>query len=163
MPETAAGRRVRSGNQMVVEGALRAGCRFFSGYPITPASEIYREMTARLQAQGDVAIGAPDEISALCYCIGASHRGIKAMTATSGPGFALMVEALQYAVMTETPVVVARLSPKEAALGGVVAWLARTGALERAALLRAAAALPGDTPAPGRVIEAAWALASDAT
>jgi 2-oxoglutarate ferredoxin oxidoreductase subunit alpha len=99
---------------MVVEGALRAGCRFFSGYPITPASEIYREMTLRLQARGDVAVGAPDEISALCYCIGASQRGFRAMTATSGPGWALMVEAFQYALMAETPVVVAlvqRLGP----------------------------------------------------
>lgn len=105
---------LRSGNQMVVEGALRAGCRFFSGYPITPASEIYREMTARLQARGDVALGAPDEISAICYCIGASQRGVKAMTATSGPGWALMIEAFQYALMTETPLVVAlvqRLGP----------------------------------------------------
>jgi 2-oxoglutarate/2-oxoacid ferredoxin oxidoreductase subunit alpha len=108
------GTRLRSGNQMVVEGALHAGCRFFSGYPITPASEIYREMTARLQARGDLAIGAPDEISALSYVIGASHRGVKAMTATSGPGWALMVEAVQYALMTETPVVVVlvqRLGP----------------------------------------------------
>jgi 2-oxoglutarate ferredoxin oxidoreductase subunit alpha len=99
---------------MVVEGALRAGCRFFSGYPITPASEIYREMTTRLQALGAVAVGAPDEISALCYCIGASQRGAKALTATSGPGWALMVEGLQYALMTETPVVVVlvqRLGP----------------------------------------------------
>jgi len=106
--------RLRSGNQMIVEGALHAGCRFFSGYPITPASEIYREMTARLQARGDVAIGAPDEISALSYVIGASHRGVKAMTATSGPGWALMVEAFQYALMTETPLVVVlvqRLGP----------------------------------------------------
>lgn len=106
--------RLASGNQMVVEGALKAGCRFFSGYPITPASEIYREMTTRLQGQGDVAVGAPDEISALCYCIGASQGGVKAMTATSGPGWALMVEALQYALMTETPVVavlVQRLGP----------------------------------------------------
>lgn len=106
--------RLRSGNQMVVEGALSAGCRFFSGYPITPASEIYREATARLQARGDVAIGAPDEISALCYCIGASQRGFKAMTATSGPGWALMIEAFQYALMAETPVVVSvvqRLGP----------------------------------------------------
>ncbi len=106
--------RLRSGNQMVVEGALRAGCRFFSGYPITPASEIYREMTGRLQARGDVAVGAPDEISALCYCIGASQRGVKAMTATSGPGWALMIEAFQYGLMTETPAVVAvvqRLGP----------------------------------------------------
>ncbi|MFQ5830803.1 MAG: pyruvate flavodoxin/ferredoxin oxidoreductase [Candidatus Methylomirabilia bacterium] len=99
---------------MLVDAALRAGCRFFSGYPITPASEIYREMTTRLQQRGDVAVGAPDEISALCYCVGASQRGFKAMTATAGPGWALMVEGLQYALMTETPVVVAfvqRLGP----------------------------------------------------
>ncbi|MBI5628206.1 MAG: hypothetical protein HY953_04750, partial [Candidatus Rokubacteria bacterium] len=99
---------------MVVAGALRAGCRFFSGYPITPASEIYRDMTARLQERGDAAVGAPDEISAICYCIGASQRGFKAMTATSGPGWALMVEGVQYAIMTETPVVVVlvqRLGP----------------------------------------------------
>ncbi|MFO0570100.1 MAG: hypothetical protein U0263_30940 [Polyangiaceae bacterium] len=106
--------RLRSGNQMVVEGALRAGCRFFSGYPITPASEIYREATLRLQARGDLAVGAPDEISALCYCIGASQRGFKTMTATSGPGWALMIEAFQYALMAETPLVVSvvqRLGP----------------------------------------------------
>jgi 2-oxoglutarate/2-oxoacid ferredoxin oxidoreductase subunit alpha len=106
--------RLRSGNQMVVAGALHAGCQFFSGYPITPASEIYREMTTRLQGRGEVAVGAPDEISALCYCIGASQRGMKAMTATSGPGWALMIEAFQYALMTETPVVVTvvqRLGP----------------------------------------------------
>jgi 2-oxoglutarate/2-oxoacid ferredoxin oxidoreductase subunit alpha len=111
---TTSARRLRSGNQMVVEGALHAGCRFFSGYPITPASEIYREMTSRLQARGDVAVGASDEMSALCFCIGASQRGVKAMTATSGPGWALMIESFQYALMAETPVVVTvvqRLGP----------------------------------------------------
>lgn len=105
---------IRSGNQMVVKGALAAGCRFFSGYPITPASEIYQEMTERLQERGDVAVGAPDEITAICYCVGASHRGFKAMAATSGPGWCLMIETIQYAVMTETPVVVVlvqRLGP----------------------------------------------------
>jgi len=105
---------IRSGNQMIVEGALAAGCRFFSGYPITPASEIYHEMTERLQERGDIAIGAPDEITAICYCLGASHRGFKAMAATSGPGWCLMIETIQYGVMTETPVVVVlvqRLGP----------------------------------------------------
>lgn len=105
---------IRSGNQMVAEGAIAAGCRFFSGYPITPASEIYQVMTERLPARGDVATGAPDEITSLCYCVGASQRGFKAMTATSGPGWCLMIETLQYAVMTETPVVIAlvqRLGP----------------------------------------------------
>jgi 2-oxoglutarate ferredoxin oxidoreductase subunit alpha len=99
---------------MVAEGALAAGCRFFAGYPITPASEIYEVMMRELVAQGGLALSAPDEISSLCYCVGASLRGLKAMTATSGPGWALMAETVQYALMTETPVVIAlvqRLGP----------------------------------------------------
>jgi 2-oxoglutarate ferredoxin oxidoreductase subunit alpha len=99
---------------MVAEGALAAGCRFFAGYPITPASEIYEVMMRELIAQGGLALSAPDEISSLCYCVGASLRGLKAMTATSGPGWALMTETVQYALMTETPVVIAvvqRLGP----------------------------------------------------
>ena len=99
---------------MVAEGALAAGCRFFAGYPITPASEIYEVMMRELTARGGLALSAPDEISSLCYCVGASLRGLKAMTATSGPGWALMTETVQYALMTETPVVIAlvqRLGP----------------------------------------------------
>ncbi len=99
---------------MIAEGALAAGCRFFAGYPITPASGIYKFMIDQLPKRGDVAISAPDEISALAFCVGASQRGFKSMTATSGPGFSLMVETLQYAVMTETPLVIAlvqRLGP----------------------------------------------------
>jgi 2-oxoglutarate ferredoxin oxidoreductase subunit alpha len=99
---------------MIAEGALKAGCRFFAGYPITPASSIYKSMIDELPKRGDVAISSPDEISALAFCVGASLRGFKAMTATSGPGFSLMAETLQYAVMTETPVVIAvvqRLGP----------------------------------------------------
>ena len=99
---------------MVAEGALAAGCRFFAGYPITPASEIYEVMMRELAARGGLALSAPDEISSLCYCVGASLRGLKAMTATSGPGWALMTETVQYALMTETPVVIAlvqRLGP----------------------------------------------------
>ena len=106
--------KFRSGNQMIAEGAVAAGCRFFAGYPITPASGIYKGMIDLLQARGDVAMSAPDEISALAYCVGASMRGFKAMTATSGPGWALMIETVQYALMTETPVVIAfvqRLGP----------------------------------------------------
>lgn len=99
---------------MIAEGAIEAGCRFFAGYPITPASGIYKFMIDELPKRGDVAISSPDEISALAFCVGASLRGFKAMTATSGPGFSLMAETLQYAVMTETPVVIAlvqRLGP----------------------------------------------------
>jgi len=123
-------RRLCSGNRMVAEGALAAGCRFFAGYPITPASEIYEVMIRELPARGGMALSAPDEISSLCYCVGASLRGLKAMTATSGPGWALMIETLQYALMTETPVVIAvvqRLGPStggatQGAQGDV--WLA---------------------------------------
>jgi 2-oxoglutarate ferredoxin oxidoreductase subunit alpha len=95
-------------------GAVAAGCTFFSGYPITPASEIYAEMMRRLPPRGGTAVGAPDEISALSYAVGASLAGARAMTATSGPGWALMIETVQYALMTETPVVVVvsqRLGP----------------------------------------------------
>jgi 2-oxoglutarate ferredoxin oxidoreductase subunit alpha len=122
--------RLCSGNRMLAEGALAAGCRFFAGYPITPASEIYEVMMRELPACGGLALSAPDEISSLCYCVGASLRGLKAMTATSGPGWALMIETVQYALMTETPVVVAlvqRLGPStggatQGAQGDV--WLA---------------------------------------
>ena len=99
---------------MLAEGALAAGCRFFAGYPITPASEVYEVMMRELPPLGGLALSAPDEISSFCYCVGASLRGLKAMTATSGPGWALMIETAQYALMTETPVVVAlvqRLGP----------------------------------------------------
>ncbi len=113
-------RRVRrqlvSGNRMVALGAVAAGCRFFSGYPITPSSEIYQTMMEELPRpeNAGLALAAPDEISALAYCVGASMAGHKAMTATSGPGWCLMIETLQYALMTETPVVIAvvqRLGP----------------------------------------------------
>ena len=93
---------------------MDAGCKFFAGYPITPASGIFKSMIDRLPSRGGVSINAPDEISAIAYCIGASMRGFKAMTATSGPGWALMIESAQYALMTETPLVVAlvqRLGP----------------------------------------------------
>jgi 2-oxoglutarate ferredoxin oxidoreductase subunit alpha len=109
-------RQLVSGNRMVALGAVAAGCRFFSGYPITPSSEIYQTMMEELPRpeNAGLALAAPDEISALAYCVGASMAGHKAMTATSGPGWCLMIETLQYALMTETPVVIAvvqRLGP----------------------------------------------------
>lgn len=103
-----------SGNRLTALGALSAGCRFFAGYPITPSSEIFRTMIEELPRRGGVALGAPDEISAVAACVGASLAGHPAMTATSGPGFCLMIETVQYAVMTETPLVIAlvqRLGP----------------------------------------------------
>ncbi len=107
-------RELLSGNRLLARGALDAGCRFFSGYPITPSSEIYETMMKELPARNGLALAAPDEITALARCVGASMCGYKAMTATSGPGWCLMIETVQYAVMTETPVVIAlvqRLGP----------------------------------------------------
>lgn len=106
--------KMRNGNQMIAEGAIYAGCKFFAGYPITPASGIYKCMIDMLPQVGGLAIPSPDEISAIAYCVGASMRGIKSMTATSGPGWSLMIETVQYALITETPlviVVVQRLGP----------------------------------------------------
>ncbi len=110
----ATGVELVSGNRLTALGALSAGCRFFAGYPITPSSEIFRTMMEELPRRGGLALSAPDEISALAACVGASLAGHRAMTATSGPGFCLMIETVQYAVMTETPVVIAlvqRLGP----------------------------------------------------
>jgi len=94
------------GNEAMAEGAIAAGCRFFAGYPITPASEISERMSHRLPQVDGTFIQMEDEISSLGAVIGASLAGVKSMTATSGPGFSLMQENLGYACMTETPCVI---------------------------------------------------------
>lgn len=95
-----------SGNEAAAEGAIAAGCRFFAGYPITPSSEMMERMALRLRETGGVFIQMEDEIASLSAVIGASWAGVKAMTATSGPGFSLMQEGIGYAAFTETPCVV---------------------------------------------------------
>lgn len=94
------------GDEACVEGAIYAGCRFFAGYPITPATEIAERMSKRLKEADGVFIQLEDEIAAIAAIIGASWTGTKSMTATSGPGFSLMQENLGYACMTETPIVI---------------------------------------------------------
>jgi len=94
------------GNEACVEGALYAGLQFFAGYPITPSTEIAEQLSARLPQRGGKFIQMEDEIASMCAVIGASLTGLKSMTATSGPGFSLIQEAIGYAVMTETPTVV---------------------------------------------------------
>lgn len=96
-----------SGNEAVAEGALAAGCRFYAGYPITPSSEIMERMADRLDEVGGVFAQMEDEIASICSVIGAVWAGARAMTATSGPGFSLMQEAVGYAALTETPLVIA--------------------------------------------------------
>jgi 2-oxoglutarate ferredoxin oxidoreductase subunit alpha len=94
------------GNEAIVEGALAAGCRFFAGYPITPATEISEVMSARLPAVDGTFIQMEDEIASLGAVIGASLAGVKSMTATSGPGFSLMQENLGFACIAEVPCVI---------------------------------------------------------
>lgn len=99
-------RLVMSGNQALSIGAIAAGCRFYAGYPITPASDIMEFLAAEFPQIGGTMIQAEDEIAAINMCLGGSYAGARSMTATSGPGIALMVEALGHATMTEIPLVV---------------------------------------------------------
>lgn len=98
--------RIIQGNEACVEGAIVAGCRFFAGYPITPASEIAELMSRRLPQVGGVFMQMEDELASVCAVIGASWGGVKACTASSGPGISLMQEGVGYAAETETPCVI---------------------------------------------------------
>ncbi|MEM3397288.1 MAG: 2-oxoacid:acceptor oxidoreductase subunit alpha [Thermoplasmata archaeon] len=94
------------GNEACVRAAIAAGCKFYAGYPITPSTEIAEAMARELPKAGGTFIQMEDEIASISACIGASWAGLKAMSATSGPGFSLMQEGIGYAVMTETPLVI---------------------------------------------------------
>ncbi|GAB6152148.1 2-oxoacid:acceptor oxidoreductase subunit alpha [Desulfosporosinus burensis] len=100
------GRQFLQGNEAVVEAALDAGCRYFAGYPITPASEIAEYMAKRMPQQKGIFMQMEDELASMSAIMGASWAGAKGMTASSGPGFSLMQESIGMAVMTETPCVV---------------------------------------------------------
>ena len=115
---TDAEQEIVTGAELISRAAIDSGVNFFAGYPITPASSVYTAMLTKLQAAGKLAIGASDEISAISMCIGASMRGAKAMTASSAPGIALMIENIGYAFATETPLVIVcgqRLGPSTGA------------------------------------------------
>ncbi len=99
-------RMVINGNQALGLGAIAAGCKFCSGYPMTPASSLLEFMFAQARRFNLVVRQAEDEISALLHAIGAAHAGVRAMTCTSGGGFSLMAESLSLAGSTETPVVI---------------------------------------------------------
>lgn len=99
-------RMLMNGNQALALGALAAGCKFISTYPMTPASTITEWLAAHAARFGVVQKQTEDEIAAILMAIGASHAGVRAMTATSGGGFCLMVEAYGLAAITETPLVI---------------------------------------------------------
>ncbi|GAH40232.1 unnamed protein product, partial [marine sediment metagenome] len=105
-----------SGNQACAEGALAAGCRFLSAYPIPPSIEVIERFTQRVKEVDAIFIQMEDEISVLAAVLGASWAGKKAMTVTSGPGLSLMMEHIGLGVMLETPCVIVnvqRCGPSE--------------------------------------------------
>ncbi|MEJ2656285.1 MAG: pyruvate flavodoxin/ferredoxin oxidoreductase [Desulfobacterales bacterium] len=102
------------GNEAVAWGAIASGCRFFAGYPITPATTIFNTMLKLLPPVGGVCIQGEDEIASIGYCLGASMGGMKVMTATSGPGISLYSEHISFAIGSEIPIVIVdvqRLGP----------------------------------------------------
>ncbi len=102
------------GNEALARGAIAAGCNFFAGYPITPATTIFNSMLKMLPPKGGICIQGEDEIASMGYCIGASMAGRKVLTATSGPGISLYSEQISFATGSEIPVVIAdvqRLGP----------------------------------------------------
>ena len=102
------------GNEAVARGAIAAGCSFFAGYPITPATTIFANMLKMLPPKGGICVQGEDEIASMGYCIGASMAGKKVLTATSGPGISLYSEQISFAVGSEIPMVIVdvqRLGP----------------------------------------------------
>jgi len=102
------------GNEAIARGAVAAGCRFFAGYPITPASTIFNTMMQTLPPTGGVCMQGEDEIASIGFCLGASMAGMKVMTATSGPGISLYSEQISFAIGSEIPIVIVnvqRLGP----------------------------------------------------
>lgn len=116
------------GDEAAVYGALLADCKFFAGYPITPATEVAEGMAIWMPKLGRVCVQMEDEIASMAAVIGASCTGVRAMTATSGPGFSLMQECIGYACMAETPCVIVNVQrggpstgqPTEAAQGDIM-------------------------------------------
>ena len=105
-PRVLTGQHFMNGDLACAEGALAAGCTLFAGYPITPSTEIAERLSHRLPELGSVYVQMEDELASMAAILGASWGGAKAMTATSGPGFTLMMENFGLGVMTETPCVI---------------------------------------------------------
>ncbi len=141
------------GNEAVAFGAIVAGCRFISSYPITPATDVLEILARELPKYGGVMIQAEDELSAINYAAGAAYAGVRAMTSTSGPGLSLKTETLGLLVMNETPLVI-----YVAQRGGPSTGLPTKP--EQSDLFHAVFGGHGDAPriviAPGNVKEMYW-------
>ena len=97
------------GNEAIARGAVAAGCRFFAGYPITPATTVYNNMLRLLPPLGGVCLQGEDEIASIGFCLGAAMAGEKVLTATSGPGISLYSEQLSFAIGSEIPLVIVNI------------------------------------------------------
>src|SRR5512139_3918908 len=111
-------RELINGAQAIVRGAIDAGCDYFAGYPITPATEILLYMIRELPKLGGTAIQAEDEIASMGFCIGAAMTGKRVLTATSGPGISLYSENIGLAIMGEVPMVIVDVQRMGPATGG---------------------------------------------
>ncbi len=151
-------RLMLSGNQAMALGALAADCKYVAGYPITPATPLLEMMARELPKFGGSFVQTEDEIAALASCIGAGYTGVRAMTATSGPGFALMSELTNLSVMAEVPVVIVNVQRAGPSTG-------MPTKTEQGDLLYALYGSPGESPrpvlAPATVTEA-YSLMADA-
>ncbi len=107
-----------NGAEAIARGAIHAGCNFFAGYPITPATPILLHMIRELPKTGGVAIQAEGEIASIGFCIGATMTGARTMTATSGPGISLYSENVGLAIMGEVPMVIVNCQRMGPATGG---------------------------------------------
>ena len=97
---------IMKGNEALAEGALRAGCGFFSGYPITPQNEILEYLSRRMPEAGGAFVQAESELAAINMVLGAASAGARSMTASSGPGFSLLQEGISYLIAADLPAVI---------------------------------------------------------
>ena len=109
------------GNEALAESAIRAGCKFYCGYPITPSSEIAEYYAKRMPEENGVFIQAETEVAAFNMIAGATATGNRAMTATSGPGFSLGVEAMSFMAAAGLPAVIVDVMRPGPADGDILA------------------------------------------
>ncbi len=105
---------IMDGNEAIARAAVMSGCRFFAGYPITPATTILNSMLTLLPPVGGVCLQGEDEIASIGFCLGAAMTGLKTLTATSGPGISLYSEQISFAIASQIPIVIVdvqRLGP----------------------------------------------------
>lgn len=112
-------RVMMKGNEAIAEGAIRAGCRFFFGYPITPQNEVPEYMSRRMPEVGGTFIQAESEVSAINMVYGAAGAGARAMTSSSSPGISLKMEGISYAAGSELPCVIVNVCRGGPGLGGL--------------------------------------------